>query len=322
MTYLVEASGLRKYFKPRTLSIGRQTPPVKAVENFSIQLKRAQTIGLVGESGCGKSTAARLLLRLIEPDSGQLFFDGEDITRLEADRMRPLRRNMQLVFQDPYASLNPRRSVRETIEEMLIVHGQASGERSDRVRTVLDQVGLRSDIADRYPHELSGGQRQRVAIARALVLKPSLIVADEPVSALDVSIQAQVLNLLVDLQQSEQLAYLVVSHDLAVIEHLCDEVLVMYLGRVVERASAAEICARPLHPYTEALIASVPKPVFSARSTQRRLEGEVPSPLNPPSGCAFHTRCPHRLPQCAEQVPALVNIGPNRLVACHLHAQS
>jgi oligopeptide/dipeptide ABC transporter ATP-binding protein len=317
---LLEVKSLRKYFPTHQGLLGRAGPPVRAVEDVSFTLARGRTLGLVGESGCGKSTTGRLVLRLIEPDAGEIRFEGRDLRALSPAELRPLRRDMQLVFQDPYGSLNPRLAIGEIIAEALIVHGLGDrGERHDRIASVLRRVGIRPELMRRYPHEFSGGQRQRIGIARALVLQPKLIVADEPVSALDVSIQAQVMNLMVEIQQEFGLAYLVVAHDLAVVEHLSDDVAVMYLGRIVELASDRDLYAQPLHPYTEHLIASVPTLEPGAPRRRRPLPGEVPSPMAPPPGCHFHPRCPKASEICRRVAPALDEPVPGHWVACHHH---
>ncbi len=306
-----------------TASRGPFRPPgvVRAVDQVSLEVHAGETVGLVGESGCGKSTLGRTILRLVEPTAGTIRFEGRDITRLSSSALRPLRRRMQIIFQDPYASLNPRMSVRDTIAEALEIHGIAKGraEVDDRVRSLLSRCGLRPDQMDRYPHEFSGGQRQRVGIARALAVEPRFIVADEPISALDVSIQAQIVNLLKDLQEELGLAYLFIAHDLKVVEYLSHRVAVMYLGRVVETAPSRALYDDPRHPYTRALMSAVPIPDPETRRQRIVLQGDVPSPLSPPSGCAFHPRCPvMEKGLCDQKAPPLVSIGrdPAHRVAC------
>jgi oligopeptide/dipeptide ABC transporter ATP-binding protein len=294
---------------------------VQAVTDVSFAVPRQASLGVVGESGCGKSTLARCLLRLIEPDAGRVHFDGEDVTAMGRQALRRVRRRMQMIFQDPYASLNPRRTVGQTLAEPLQVHSMASGaEVGALVEAALAEVGLPADAAHRYPHEFSGGQRQRIGIARALVLQPQLVVADEPVSALDVSVQAQVLQLLERLRERRGLSLLFVSHDLGVVRHVCDRVAVMYLGRIVEEGPVPELFDEPLHPYTRILRAASPVPDPRARFSLPRVVGEIPSALNPPRGCAFHPRCPSAMPRCSTAVPALADVGGGRRVACFLHA--
>jgi oligopeptide/dipeptide ABC transporter ATP-binding protein len=318
---LLETRGLSRYFPVRGGLLGRTVAEVRAVEDVSLTIPAGRTLGLVGESGCGKSTLGRTILRLQRPTSGQVLFEGVDITRLDRAAMRPWRRRMQAVFQDPWSSLNPRRTVAQTLREPLDVHAVGTAaERSARVVELLEVVGLSPRSANRYPHEFSGGQRQRIGIARALALDPRLIVADEPVSALDVSVQSQILNLTARLQRERGIAFLFISHDLAVIQHVSDAIAVMYLGRVVELAPAAELFRAPRHPYTEALLSAAPRLDGVAR---RRLvlPGEVPSPRNPPPGCPFQTRCPRVMDQCRSVVPVLkpVETGSRARVACHLY---
>jgi oligopeptide transport system ATP-binding protein len=320
---LLEVKNLKKHFPITGGFFGKQVAQVYAVDGVSFTLEAGKTLGLVGESGCGKSTLGRSILRLIEPTSGSIHYQGEDITHVSQQRMRDLRRELQIVFQDPFSSLNPRLTVRKILEEPFDIHGlfKRESERTEQIERLMKEVGLRPELADRYPHEFSGGQRQRIGIARALSLKPKLIVADEPVSALDVSIQSQILNLMMDLRDAYQLSYIFVAHDLAVIEHISDEVAVMYLGRIVEHAPAKELYANPTHPYTRALIASIPKPKPGEKRKKSLLEGDVPSPITPPKGCHFHTRCPSAKDICRTQAPALnpLSTSPTHRSACHFN---
>lgn len=320
MSVVLEAKNLIKHFDRNMGLFAPVLPPIRAVDGVSFALGRGEVLGLVGESGCGKSTLGLMLLRLIEPSGGRLLFEGQDITHLRRAEMRPLRRRMQIIFQDPYSSLNPRLTIRNIVGEPLVVHKLANrSELTDRVVHLLRIVGLRPDLIDRYPHELSGGQRQRVGIARALIVEPKLVVADEAVSALDVSIQAQVLNLLADLREQFQLSLILISHNISVVQHMCDRIAVMYLGRIVEIADADSVVMRPLHPYTEALLSAIPLPDPVAQGMRKRivLKGDVPSPAAPPSGCHFHTRCPYRREVCSISVPALRDAPVGRQVACH-----
>ena len=321
MTPLLEVEGLKKHFPIRKGFFSRVSGQVYAVDGVSFSIGRGETLGLVGESGCGKSTVGRTLLRLMEPTDGKIKVAGEDITRLDTQSLLPYRRRMQMIYQDPYASLNPRMSAGEIVGEPLIVHEIGTPEeRKERVAALFERVGLRPEAINSYPHEFSGGQRQRIGIARALALNPELIVGDEPVSALDVSIQAQIINLLMDLQDEFKLSYLFVAHDLAVVEHISHRVAVMYLGRIVEMTDKRSLFEMPLHPYSEALLSAVPIPKSSARGRRRViLKGDVPSPINPPAGCHFHTRCPYAMPRCRIEAPALREVTPGHLAACHLH---
>lgn len=318
---LVEVRDLKKHFPARAGLLGKPRRYLKAVDGVSFAIRKGETLGLVGESGCGKTTLGRTLLRLVEPTSGSIRFEGVEITSLQRAEMRKMRRQMQMIFQDPYSSLNPRMTAGAMIEEGLIVHGQGTRrERKERVAELLDLVGLSPRDAGKYPHEFSGGQRQRVGIARALALVPKWIVADEPVSALDVSIQAQILNLLVELQESFGLTYFFISHDLRVVEHVSDRVAVMYLGRIVELARSRELYAWPRHPYTQMLLGSLPLP-DPRRRDRPAVTGDVPSALSPPAGCPFHPRCSSCLEICTEASPDMVEVEPEHFVACHLHAE-
>lgn len=312
---LVEVKNLTKHFPAAHKQV------VRAVDGVSFIIQRGETLGLVGESGCGKTTVGRCLLRLIEPSGGEIRFDGRNLTEINRAELRGLRRRMQIIFQDPYSSLNPRMKVGQIIAEPLIVHKVGSkAEQREKVAELLRVVGLAPDYANRYPHQFSGGQRQRIGIARALALNPDFIVADEPVSALDVSVQAQVVNLLQDLQAQFGLTYLFISHGLAVVKHISSRVGVMYLGKLVELASADDIYAKPLHPYTQALLTAIPSPVPQAIKREvKKLGGDPPTPLNPPSGCRFHTRCPHVIERCKIEEPKLAEITPGHWAACHLH---
>jgi peptide/nickel transport system ATP-binding protein len=308
-TPLIEVRNLKRYF-------GNSDKPVRAVDDVSFEIRAGETLGLVGESGSGKSTIGRTVLRLIERSAGQVLYRGDDLAALSGERMRKLRSKLQIIFQDPYASLNPKMRISAILDEALSTHGLAKGRRKERIAELLELVGLRPEHASRFPHEFSGGQRQRIGIARALAVEPEFIVADEPLSALDVSIQAQVINLLADLRERLSLTMLFISHDLDVVEYLCDRVVVLYLGRVMEVSTTAELFARPLHPYTQALLAASPKPDPLDKTEIIPLKGDIPSPMNPPSGCVFRTRCPHAIDACAQTIPLLADKGAGRLSAC------
>jgi oligopeptide/dipeptide ABC transporter ATP-binding protein len=303
-------------------AVSRMPASVQAVTEVSLEIRRGETLGLVGESGCGKSTLGRTILRLYEPSAGTIAFDATDLTAMSQRALRPLRRRMQMIFQDPYASLNPRMSVGAAIAEPLVIHRLAASaaERAERVAELLARVGLRADAARRYPHEFSGGQRQRIGIARALACKPEFVVCDEPISALDVSIQAQIVNLLEDLQDAERLTYLFISHDLKIVQHICDRVAVMYLGRIVELAEAKTLYRTPKHPYTQALLSAVPRIDPKARRGRILLPGDVPSPIDPPAGCAFHPRCPvkDKPEACFREIPRLRVLQNGAQAACHV----
>ena len=316
---LLEIRNLKKYFPVRRGVLSRVVSHVKAVDDVSFTIRKGETFGLVGESGCGKTTTGRAVLRLIEPDSGEVCFEGADMLQLGPAALRVLRRDMQIIFQDPYASLNPRMTIRTIVGEPFAIHRIATGsDRDNRVAELLKTVGLEPSVMSRYPHEFSGGQRQRIGIARALALRPKLIVADEPVSALDVSIQSQIINLLADLQVQFGLTYLFISHAIPVIEHISTRIGVMYVGKLVEVGTSQQICVNPKHPYTQALLSAVPVPDPAARKHRIVLKGDVPTPINPPSGCRFHPRCPIAIERCKTEEPLLRPLEDGRQAACHL----
>ena len=318
-TPVLEVADLKKHFPVKKGVIRRTVGYVYAVDGVSFKVGEGETVGLVGESGCGKSTVARTVLRLLEPTAGTIRLTGHDITHLGKAALRPHRRDMQIIFQDPFSSLNPRMSAGDIVAEPLEVHGLVRGkDKAERVAELFKQVGLSPAQMKSFPHEFSGGQRQRVSIARALALNPKLIIADEPVSALDVSIQAQVINLMMDLQREKKLSYLFIAHGLAVVEHISHRVAVMYLGKIVEYADKVTLFRQPLHPYTEALLAAVPVPNPKLKRARRHIGGDVPSPVNPPPGCAFHTRCPIAEARCRVEVPQLREVAPGHWVSCHL----
>lgn len=315
---LLEVRGLKKHYPISKGWFNRSDGAVRAVDGLNFNVFPGETLGLVGESGCGKSTTGQLITRLLEPTEGEVVFDGKPLTDMSGEAIREIRRDLQFIFQDPYSSLNPRMKVFDIVAEPLIVHGLASGkELRNEVLRLLETVGLGEHHIDRHPHEFSGGQRQRIGIARALALRPKLIVCDEPVSALDVSIQAQILNLLKDLQEQFHLTYIFIAHGLPTVKHISDRIAVMYLGKIVEMAKRDELFARPLHPYTEALLSAVPVPDPRLRKKRKPLSGEMPSPANPPQGCAFHTRCPYAQETCRVHTPELVDHGDGHLAACH-----
>ena len=320
---LLSVRGLTKRFGIRGGLLRREVGQVHAVDGVTFDIAPGETLGLVGESGCGKSTTGRCIMRLIEPSDGEIWFEGENVTATQGETLRAMRRKMQIIFQDPFASLNPRHTVGGIIGEAMVIHGLARNrrEREDKVAHLLETVGLKPDQMRRFPHEFSGGQRQRIGIARALAVEPKLIVCDEPVSALDVSVQAQVINLLEDLLEKFDLTYLFIAHDLSVVEHISDRVAVMYLGRVVEVAPARALYDDPQHPYTEALLSAVPIPDPSAKRSRIVLQGEVPNPISPPSGCHFHTRCPIAQPRCSVDAPALEQDVGGHWVACHFRGK-
>ncbi len=320
MEELLSVSDLKVHFPIKKGVFSRIAGHVHAVNGVSFNLKKGESIGLVGESGCGKTTTGLAILRLIEPTSGKVIFDGMEMSRMTKPRLRSMRREMQIIFQDPFSSLNPRMTVNQIIADPIDVHGAYRGrEREERIVYLMEKVGLTPEQRRRYPHEFSGGQRQRIGIARALALNPLLIIGDEPVSALDVSIQAQIINLLIDLQQEFQLSYIIIAHDLAVVEHICDRVIVMYLGKIVEMASYRDLYINPKHPYTQALMSAVPETDPRAGRDRIILKGDVPSPINPPPGCHFHPRCPHRMEPCDRAEPVLKDLGDHHDVACHLY---
>lgn len=318
---LLEVKNLKKYFPVRKGLLLRHVGDVKAVDGVSLTIARGETLGLVGESGCGKSTLGRAIIRIYEPTSGEVSFQGRDFLAVKSGELRHLRRDMQMIFQDPMAALDPRMTVGQILSEPFDIHGiKDSEQRKAKIKSLLETVGLKASHMNRYPHEFSGGQKQRICIARALALEPQLIICDEPVSALDVSIQAQILNLMKDLQQQFNLTYLFISHDLSVIEHVCDRIAVMYLGKIVELATREELFSNPKHPYTQALIQAIPRIGEGKKRYKKSLGGEVPSPLNPPKGCHFHPRCPHVMERCRVETPQLIEVGhlPDNESTSHL----
>lgn len=317
---LLETVGLKKYFESKKF-LGEKAV-LKAVDDVSLTVHKHETVGLVGESGCGKSTLGRAILKLHEPTAGKIIFNGTEIQNYKFKQMREIRRKMQMIFQDPFASLNPRKTIMDSVRAPLDVAKEGTvAEREEKVRALLDYVGLNPSYAEKYPHEMSGGQRQRVVIARAMIIDPEFVVCDEPVSALDVSVRAQVLNLMKRVQEEKKISYLFISHDLSVVRYLCDTVAVMYLGKIVEYGSKKEIFENPVHPYTKALLSAIPIPAIVERPQRIILQGDVPSPLNPPSGCRFRTRCPYATPECADVEPKLKSVGGTHTVAC-LHRES
>lgn len=322
MECILEVKNLKKYYSKRTGFFGNSRQVVKAVDNVSFKIRKGETLGLVGESGCGKTTTGRTIVRLYDPTDGSIIFKGQDIAKLSKNEVKPIRKNMQMIFQDPYASLNPRMTVSDIIMAPMIIHNLYSPEeRKEKVKELLNIVGLNSEHGNRYPHEFSGGQRQRVGIARALAVEPEFIICDEPISALDVSIQAQIVNTLEDLQKEFKLAYLFIAHDLSMVKHISNNIAVMYLGNMVEIAESNELYKHPLHPYTQALLSAIPIPDPKRAETRKRimLEGDIPSPLCPPSGCKFHTRCKYAIKKCSEEVPELRDCGGGHMLACHLN---
>ncbi|MBP2241164.1 oligopeptide/dipeptide ABC transporter ATP-binding protein [Cytobacillus eiseniae] len=321
--YILEVNDLKKHFPIKAGFLQKTVGSIKAVDGLSFKVKKGETIGLVGESGCGKSTAGRTLIRLYEPTSGEIIFKGRNISNIgEGELRRSVRKDIQMVFQDPYASLNPRKTLKSILSEPMITHNlYGSKERQEKIQDLLDKVGFNPLFINRYPHEFSGGQRQRIGIARALALNPDMIIADEPVSALDVSIQAQIINLMEDLQEELDLTYVFISHDLSVVRHISDRVGVMYLGKIMEFASKKDLYEEPLHPYTQALMSAVPVPKRKGAQARERiiLKGDLPSPANPPQGCVFHTRCPAATPMCSEQIPSFKEVKKDHFVACHLY---
>ena len=320
MESLIEVNDLKVHFPITKGILSRTAGYVYAVDGVSFELAAGETLGIVGESGCGKTTTGLAILRLVEPTDGQVMFQGNDIAHHTKQERLTLRRQMQIIFQDPYSSLNPRMTLNRTLSDPMKIHGlYDAAERKDRVAYLLEKVGLTPEQGRRYPHEFSGGQRQRIGVARALALNPQVIIGDEPVSALDVSIQAQIINLLIDLQDEFNLSYIIISHDLAVVEYICDRIAVMYLGKIVEMTVYRDIYNSPQHPYTQALLSAVPVPDLNAKSERIILGGDVPSPINPPSGCRFHPRCPKCMDICPQEEPQLKNLGGGHWVACHLH---